>query len=233
MAEKPILFNTEMVRAILDGRKTQTRRLVKSTGLKIIDIPKWSSREVADNGIFFYVVKEAEKCATVSRIKPPCLPCDVLWVRETWAKDAGRYMYKANYSDTEKFYMNGREIKMVWCPSIHMPRAAARLFLRVIGVRTERLQDMSEEDAICEGYDGMPWCYHHVFDNYPDSPIPCDASSGYDCPPDRPCDKSIPELFGETIWNPTIKKSDLDRYGWEANPWVWVIEFERINPQNQ
>lgn len=205
MAEKPILFNTEMVKAILGGRKTQTRRVIKPVALGMIYEDSSPAR------------------------KPPYKVGDVLWVRETWAKDVGRYMYKANYSDTEKFYMNGREIKMVWRPSIHMPRAAARLFLRIIGVRTERLQDMTEEDAICEGYDGMPWCYHHVFENYPDSPIPCDASSGYDCPPDRPCDKSIPELFGETIWNPTIKKSDLDRYGWEANPWVWVIEFERCD----
>lgn len=207
MAEKPILFNTEMVKAILDGRKTQTRRVCKGQPQDGVTNPETMG------------------------YKPPYRSGDILWVRETWAKDVGRYMYKANYSDTEKFYMNGREIKMVWRPSIHMPRVAARLFLRIIGVRTERLQDMTEEDAICEGYDGMPWCYHHVFENYPDSPIPCDASSGYDCPPDRPCDKSIPELFGETIWNPTIKKSDLDRYGWEANPWVWVIEFERLKDE--
>lgn len=108
-----------------------------------------------------------------------------------------------------------------------MPREAARLFLLVKDLRIERLQDMTEDDALAEGYDGWPWCYHKVFENYPDSPIPCVASDGRNCPIDRPCDLSIPELFGREIWEKTIKPADRPKYGWEASPWVWVIEFEK------
>lgn len=195
MAERPILFNTEMVKAILEDRKTQTRRLVK-------DIPLYEPYFTVDEGIAFACDEDGEwhPAEAFSRIQPG----DVLWVRETWAKDVGRYMYRANYSDTEKFYMNGREIKMVWRPSIHMPREAARLFLPVKAVRIERLQDMSEDDAIAEGASG---------DAYQDE-------QGNVMEIVRPS-----ENFSH-IWDSTIKKADLTRYGWEANPWVWVIEFE-------
>ena len=232
MSEKPILFNTEMVRAILDGRKTQTRRLIKPQ--PPCTLKKMTEGQRAGEWHLYQdspMMNPTTNSPWGAQYSPQYHPGDILWVRETWngLKTGNEkfghhktFWYKADEKD------GNPDDK--WRPSIHMPRAAARLFLRIIDVRTERLQDMTEEDAICEGYDGMPWCYHHVFENYPDSPIPCDASSGYDCPPDRPCDKSIPELFGETIWNPTIKKSDLDRYGWEANPWVWVIEFERYTP---
>lgn len=195
MTERPILFNTEMVRAILEDRKTQTRRLVK--GLPLAE--PWFTVEDGkpmmcdENGEWY----PAERFSVVQ-------PGDILWVRETWAKDAGRYMYRANYSDTEKFYMNGREIRMVWSPSIHMPRKAARLFLLVKGVWCERLQDMTVEDCALDG----GFCM--------------DAVNVI----------GVERLFGK-LWDSTIKKADIPHYGWDANPWVWVIEFERINPQNQ
>jgi hypothetical protein len=195
MAERPILFNTEMVRAILEDRKTQTRRLVK--GLPLAE--PWFTVEDGkpmmcdENGEWY----PAERFSVVQ-------PGDILWVRETWAKDVGRYMYRANYSDTEKFYMNGREIRMVWSPSIHMPRKAARLFLLVKDVRCERLQDMTVEDCALDG----GFCMDAV------------KVIG------------VERLFGK-LWDSTIKKADIPCYGWDANPWLWVIEFERINPQNQ
>lgn len=195
MAERPILFNIEMVRAILEDRKTQTRRLVK--GLPLAE--PWFTVEDGkpmmcdENGEWY----PAERFSVVQ-------PGDILWVRETWAKDVGRYMYRANYSDTEKFYMNGREIRMVWSPSIHMPRKAARLFLLVKDVRCERLQDMTVEDCALDG----GFCMDAV------------KVIG------------VERLFGK-LWDSTIKKADIPCYGWGANPWLWVIEFERINPQNQ
>lgn len=200
MAEKPILFNTEMVRAILDDRKTQTRRVIKphlsknEFGWRVIvnceTMKPWAIETYDDDERF------------QGYVKPPFQVEDVLWVRETWFKDVGRYMYKANYSDTEIFYMNGREIKMVWRPSIHMPREAARLFLKVKDVRIERLQDMKMSDMQAEGA------------------VPSTVTGGQW--------QQWQRDFMKPLWNSTIKSADLSRYGWDANPWVWVIEFERI-----
>lgn len=195
MAEKPILFNTEMVQAILAGFKTQTRRLIKG-------LPLYEPYFEIDEGRGFLMDSEDGQYYSLERFST-VQSRDILWVRETWAKDAGRYLYRANYSDTEKFYMNGREIRMVWSPSIHMPRKAARLFLLVKGVRCERLQDMTVEDCALDG----GFCMNAV------------KVIG------------VEWLFGK-LWDSTIKKADIPRYGWDANPWVWVIEFERINKPN-
>ena len=173
MAEKPILFNTQMVKAILSGGKTQTRRLCKGQPQDGITNPEQLGYE------------------------PQYHVGDVLWVRETWIKDVGRYMYRANYSDTEKFYMNGREIRMTWRPSIHMPKEAARLFLRVTNVRMERLQDISPEDCVKDG----------GFTNEAVNLL------------------GVEVLFG-ALWDSTLKNADIPKYGWFANPWVWVIEFD-------
>ena len=193
MAEKPILFNTEMVRAILDGRKTQTRRLAKGIPLHspYFEVVDGAPMVCDDNG-------DWHPATDYSRIQPG----DVLWVRETWAKDVGRYMYRANYSDTEKFYMNGREIKMAWRPSIHMPRDAARLFLRVTGVRIQRLQDITSGEAVAEG----------IKSNLRNPSEAADALIAF-----------------EELWNSTVKPADQPQYGWNANPWVWVIVFERVD----
>lgn len=201
MAEKPILFSTEMVRAILDGRKTVTRRIIKPQPEARLCYAFAGSSGMP--GTWGYPSRDAwerwgEEYKLPERIDnldrrwtPPCKADDILWVRETWAKDVGRYMYKANYSDTEKFYMNGREIKMVWRPSIHMPREAARLFLRVTEVRCERLRDITIEGVRREG---------------------ASVDRGF-------------EDF-RAIWDGTVKPADLPRFGWDANPWVWVISFE-------
>lgn len=183
MGFRPMLFNTKMVRAIQDGQKTQTRRTIKPQPTN----PRWNNVGWTgwDDGHGYCM-------------NPPCMVGDVLWVRETWRRDAGRYMYRANYADNEKFYRNGQEVNICWKPSIHMPKEAARIFLRVKDVRVERLQDMDEEAAIAEGF--------------------ADSPAGTDSPLER--------FYG--LWDKTLKRDDLREYGYHANPWVWVIEFERI-----
>jgi len=179
---KPILFSTEMVRAILAGQKTQTRRVIKPQPTR----PRWHNIGWLgwDDGHGY-------------RMKPPCEDGDVLWVRETWCKDASRYLYRANYGENEHFYQNGNEIAMHWHPSVHMPKEAARIFLRAKDVRVDGLQAMDEETAIAEGF--------------------TDSPAGTDSPLTR---------FAE-FWDKTTKREDLREFGWHADPWVWVIEFER------
>jgi len=192
MAIKPILFNTEMVRAILDGRKTCTRRIVKFTP---------SFFEVNEKPVYLYDTEPS-----MGKIYPPCQPGDILYVRETWdcypeyedENAPAIYYYKADGDLRPEGY---REICKGWLPSIHMPKKAARIWLKVTDVRVERLQGMTQEDAEKEG-----------------------AAEKID----------LKTKFRESallnflrIWDSTIKKSDIDRYGWNANPWVWVIEFER------
>ena len=209
---KPILFNTDMVIAIQDNIKTVTRRLIKH--------PYYIDDEdvCRKSGLAMHVGTNATD--GMSYPDNPYKIGDILYVREAFWRYPSGYEYKADYLEDNPGY--------IWSPSIHMPKEAARIFLRVTDVCIERLQDMTEEDAFMEGFSGIPWCAHSVFENYPDSPIPCEAADGSECPPDPPCNHSIPELFGSDIWDKTIKKSDLAKYGWVANPWVWVVEFERL-----
>ena len=202
MAIKPILFNTEMVRAILDGRKTCTRRICKDANeytVPDMDFYNADRRTYAVHN--FADKKHTEKLSIAERTCPICLG-DILYVRETWCKGLERYIYCADYSDTEKFYRDGKEIEMKWHPSIHMPKEAARIWLKVTDVRVERLQEITAESALTEGADK----YIHANGTLNE-------------------DQTITSFIG--IWNSAIKKSDFDRYGWDANPWVWVIEFER------
>ena len=198
MAYKPILFNTEMVKAILDGLKTQTRRIVKPQpvkygGLWELGGAGWSS----DNGTIQPVYGHS-----LWNLQP-AKPGDILWVRETWSttdkcglfpawpSTGTHYMHKGGWMDHEAV----KEAR--WFPSIHMPKEAARIFLRVKDVFMERLNNMTEEDAIAEGF--------------PDSP------AGTDSPLER----------FSVLWDKTMKRDERSLYGWYANPWVWVIEFER------
>lgn len=175
---KPILFNTEMVRAILDDRKSVTRRVVKPGHLRVLDSPYHKEHpEVPDKTLL-------EKLCL-----PPYQPGDILWVRETWNGDwCDHYIYKADGGSAKAA---GYAAEPKWRPSIHMPREAARLFLRVTAVRVERLQDIDDDGVVAEGLE-----------------IGC---------------------YFDDLWNNTIKPSDRALYGWAANPWVWVIEFERIS----
>ena len=143
--------------------------------------------------------KHTDKLSIAERTCPIC-PGDILYVRETWHKGLERYIYRANYSDTEKFYRDGKEIEMKWHPSIHMPKEATRIWLKVTDVRVERLQDITSKQICKEGIEvEEPYVLNGEEKRYAFS----------------------------RLWDSTVKKSDLDRYGWNANPWVWVIEFER------
>ena len=205
MAIKPILFNTEMTRAILDGRKSCTRLVIKLPE-NMDGVPVGKSGD-SNNPLGFMYPGGIKR--------PPYQPGDILYVRETWHKGLERYIYRADYSDTEKFYRGGKEIEMKWHPSIHMPKEAARIWLKVTDVRVERLQEITEEEAKAEG---AKQCYEHV-DRLENKPVTYLAEDGH----------GYYVLGFKNIWNNTIKKSDLDRYGWSANPWVRVIEFEQCD----
>lgn len=210
MSTKPILFNTEMVRAILDGRKSCTRRIVNPQPQGRLcytfaggDCGTWGypSKTAYENwGDEYKLPEDITDEELKKRWNPPYHTDDILYVRETWRKGLERYIYRADYSDTEKFYRGGKEIEMKWHPSIHMPKEAARIWLRVTNVRVERLQDITSKQICKEGIEvEEPYVLNGEEKRYAFS----------------------------RLWDSTVKKSDLDRYGWNVNPWVWVIEFER------
>ena len=208
MAIKPILFNTEMVRAILDGRKSCTRRAIKPQPDEKHTYPLGfitDSTEKKEVGCFGFAVNEYG--GSIQYVKPPYryAPGDILYVRETWKKAPNGYFY---YED---WLRNDIADVTKWKPSIHMPKEAARIWLKVTDVRVERLQEISEDGAVKEGI-------------YVANCKDCNAPFGCDACPDEGYDEI--DEFAE-LWDSTIKKSDIDRYGWDANPWVWVIEFER------
>lgn len=220
MSIKPILFNTDMVRAILAGEKTQTRRLIKPQPRLILNYVACSSERKAERK-WTYPSSEAWKVWDDDRYKvpddlseeekeqlwtPPADADDILWVRETWSTtdkcglypnwptDGIHYMYKADDPTCDA----AKEAR--WYPSIHMPKQAARIFLRVKNVRVERLQGITSYDCVKEG-------------------ISKDVLFAIK-------EKMTKGIFA-TLWESTLKKADLPKYGWDANPLVWVIEFER------
>lgn len=201
MAIKPILFNTEMVQAILDGRKSCTRRLVKPEPQGYF--------EVSEEPLYIY-----DTDGNQGKITPPYQPGDILYVRETWHKYIKR-VGKGESCRFAEFYgyrasvANSEDADEPWRPSIHMPKEAARIWLKVTDVKVERLQEMKPVDVIKEGAYPDWWDCLNTYEE-----------SGSQC-----CYGVMMEW--EKLWNSTIKKSDLDSYGWDANPWVWVIEFER------
>lgn len=205
---KPILFNTEMVKAILKGRKTVTRRVIKGTRPSFVltdldtdpavGITNKQGELIPKDVKGLYATFEADDSYPVEfpMFKSPYQVGDILYVRETWIESSFGYAYRASdYSTIEDW----AEEEIKWKPSIFMPKEAARIFLRVTDVRAERLQDITPKQA---GNEGVSW----ETDN-----------SG---------------LFRRwqfhKLWDSTINKKDLDEYGWNANPWVWVIEFEKI-----
>lgn len=203
MAIKPILFNTEMVRAILEGRKSCTRRLVKFLSG---ENPQWTG--YIKDELMLYNGKN-EPCIR----KAPYQPGDILYVRETFIQAAAHiFWYKA---DNNSWISEG----LHWKPSIHMPKEAARIWLKVTDVRVERLQEMKPVDVIKEG--AYPDCWD-CLNTYEESGSQCCYGTEEEC---SRCDEMMMEW--EKLRTSTIKKSDLDCYGWNANPWVWVIEFER------
>lgn len=157
MTEKPIIFSTEMVRAIIEGRKTQTRRVIKGYGNiwyigKLLGDWSLSQPPYMEDGMLHWGLQVDVDERRTFFIKPPYQPGDVLWVRETWAPETkqgvptGGYVYRASDSPEPD-----EDVLLKWKPSIFMPREAARIFLKVTNVRVERLQEITEEDALREG----------------------------------------------------------------------------------
>lgn len=213
MAIKPILFNTEMVRAILEGRKSCTRRINKDANDYVVPDMDFYDSDKRTYAVHIYADKEhTDKLSTAERTCPIC-PGDILYVRETWKKAPNGYYYY------ESWQKNGIADITKWKPSIHMPKEAARIWLKVTDVRVERLQEMKPVDVIKEG--AYPDCWD-CLNAYGESGSQCCYGTEKQC---SQCDEVMMEW--EKLWNSTIKKSDLDRYGWNASPWVWVIEFER------
>lgn len=221
MSVKPILFNTEMVRAILDGRKSCTRRIVKGF--------------IPNDAVWGYTAFTPKGCISCRGtfadgygekfFKLPCKPGDILYVRETWCalpvNEAGHmrghsvYYYKADRDFRPEGWRGN------WHPSIHMPKEAARIWLKVVDVRVERLQEMKPVNVIKEG--AYPDCWD-CLNTYGESGSQCCYGTEEQC---SQCDEMMMEW--EKLWNSTIKKSHLDRYGWDANPYVFVIEFVKID----
>lgn len=204
MAIKPILFNTEMVRAILGGRKTCTRRLPNKRVVEdYFSYEAWAM-SVATDGC----KKKTEK--QFYEQYPPYQTGDILYVRETFYMDENCILYKADNENLTGYRnMSGEDISVKWRPSIHMPKEAARIWLKVTDVRVERLQKCGEGWCIDIEKEGV---------TTPQNPILYISDDEFH--------DALRTEF-QKLWNSTINKSDLDRYGWDANPWVWVIEFER------
>jgi hypothetical protein len=204
MAEKPILFSTPMVKAILSGSKTQTRRIIKNQPLKPVPMGfVIASGRNSDIGKFCFGYSEIGGHNT-EYFKPPYKVGDILWVRETWCKGSAReggpkIIYKA---DIEDLLQQMHE----WKPSIHMPRSAARLFLKVTDVRVEQLHDITEDGAKAEGIKQFPIV---------------DAFS-------RPTGMYVYGDTGEYTAKEAFKRLWADIYKkWDNGLWVWAIEFER------
>jgi len=226
---KPILFNTDMVKAILEGKKTVTRRTMKPQPI-LDDSGMWHYKDCQwmDGGLGFPQSGIDDYA--------PYKPSNTLYVRETFGfgctfSTEGHIFFKAD-GDTNDVYR--------WQPSIHMPKEAARIFLRVADVRVERLWEsfgngygqaerfqhegitLPEECATCIEAYGCPCCSDL------DDSLPYDERTGEDSNGGSECGM-LDEVRGDFagLWDSTIKHVDLNRYGWAANPWVWVISFER------
>ena len=228
MSMKPILFNTEMVKAIQVGRKTVTRRIIKPQPSETAEM-----RHVIAGGRKGDIGKWKDWSGSVFSAQswnPPYHAGDILYVRESWRvrnvfgdfsrgdrtaeiefKAAGPRVFIRGI--TEEFEEKWRP-GTGWHSSIHMPKEAARIFLRVKSVSVERLQAITNKEAIREGFDGVP-CDCANKDEH--GCVDC-LNTGWIEPP---------AMYFIDLCDSTIKPADLDKYGWDANPWVWVIEFER------
>lgn len=222
MKERPILFSTEMVCAILDGRKTQTRRVLKpqppsqvrydGVGLDDDDQDTHYFERIDRDGDGMEDYIEIGRC-------PYGKPGDRLWVREKWqVRDATSYytyadmkLHRTNHLDCRKIFEKNQppEIFPAWRPSIYMPRWAARIMLEIVSVRVERVQGISDNDAECEGIELWQETFFREYDK-PDS---------------NPGWTRDPRYSFQTLWTMINAKRG---YGWDANPWVWVIIFKRV-----
>jgi len=223
MKERPILFNGAMVRALLDGTKTQTRRLVKAKHIFWVE-----------NSVVNFLEGRWKQ-----RPLPYGQPSDLLWVRETWAfhpdfpQSTCRAIYRAD---------RGAEHDAAkWKPSIHMPRWASRINLEIVSVRVERLNEISEEDAMAEGCERLneeDTGFIYRDSGNPDFKV-CRACGGsrlhnalggsggviydVDC---TECSTYVKRF--RNLWTSVNGAGSWDAGSWDANPWVWVVEFRRV-----
>lgn len=207
--ERPILFNGEMVRAVLDGRKTQTRRVIK---------PQPENMDlfgVRDCNLDYR--NQPIQGEIIRRFKSPYgVPGDRLWVRESMAEDPiGSQSHTRYLADNHWRAIDWQYSKPV-CPSIHMPRWASRILLEVTDIRVERVQDISDEDAEAEGIR-----FHSLYGEW--GGVEAHPSSRPDCPHWR-WYKS-PAIAFKNLWNSINEKRG---FGWKVNPWVWVVEFKVV-----
>jgi len=211
MRERPIIFNADMVRAVLDGRKTQTRRIIKLDHERGMQNPVVRGK----GGAVSYV-----GCRLAATLCPLGAVGDRLWVREAFrvhsrATDVATLVYKA--SEQQSWTQQTHRVPIEkcikpavvdkWTPSIHMPRWASRITLEITGVRVERLQDISEHDSVAEGVPPAG----DLLPDYPDTYL---TPKG---------DFATAKVAFQRLWA-SIYGAD----SWQANPWVWVIEFKRV-----
>ena len=235
MKDRPVIFNGEMIRAILDGRKTQTRRVInpqptlsERTGFN------WKGYAYGIGSTYRDTVRNFASCFNVC---PFGQIGDLLWVRETWQgplvdeehfedyrANADKFQtpafceYAADGGTRPEFCDLDDNVRQGWRPSIHMPRWASRILLEITAVRVERLNSISEGDAMAEGV-------RMIENNFGNGPAYCDYS--------------LPNLDDAAEWynraNDSFKSLWKSIYGaenWSANPWVWVIEFKRVEAQH-
>ena len=202
MKERPILFSAPMVRAILDGTKTQTRRVVKGFALELLQPDNFTPEYVA---------------LPENDLSPVGLPGDRLWVRETFVHEPADYCWEASVSipcrPAHTVYRadsdpTGKANGAGWTPSIHMPRALSRITLEITGVRVERLQSISDTDAIAEGVKPTSDGAFHIEEDRYRAPDPAECYA--------------------RLWE-SINGAGT----WAANPWVWVIEFKRVDAKDR
>lgn len=232
---KPILFNTEMVQAILEGRKTTTRRLFK-------DLKEFESREdgfiQADisnkNGVYYFAGTIEELSKLFSKYKVG----DILYVRETWCIQSMKnyeknikFLYKARSQELNEVSVSDERYKDLikfiskngWQPSLFMPKEAARIFLKVTNVKVERLKDITDEGARLEGANHMQKYYFPFRVKHDEKHKKCLY--------EKPLEYGDYRTTFAQIWDNTLNKNDklAWKYTFENNPYVWVIEFERIS----
>lgn len=199
MKEHGMIFNGEMVRAILDGRKTQTRRPIKWKQTRFTEIGE------REDGSRWPWSEDAEHACDFWHPCPFGAVGDRIWVRETWNKYGGLLTYRADHDWIDDMRKE-TVCTAKWVPSIHMPRWASRILLEITDVRVERLNTISEEDARAEGIiDGG--CLNCG------EPEPCGCANP---------DPDATDAFAY-LW-----QSIYGQESWNANPWVWVIEFKRV-----
>ena len=210
MKERPIIFICEMVRAILDGRKTQTRRVVTVPYVNGKRCAPWAPYYTIEDGVLYCEDKYGDYHKAMDSLNCPYgYPGDRLWVKEMWADNIagcnGGISYRADHADPQG---DGPANPIKWRPSIYMPRWASRINILVKDVRIERVQDITEEDARREGVTGNPY---YMADGKVDEAMSINARDNF-----------------SFLWDSGTQSTRGAASDGDTNPWVWVVDFERI-----